>query len=157
MLNVVVLIGRLTKDPELRYTPSGKAVATLRLAVDRGTTNPQGEKETDFIDVVVWERQAETVANYLQKGRLVAVQGRLQIRQYETQEGQRREKAEVVASSVRFLDRGQDAAGGFGGGERMGGSMGGFGGERVGGNQPRRDSFGMGSEPNFGDDDDVPF
>ena len=103
MLNSIVLIGRLTKDPELRYTPSGKAVATLRLAVDRGTTNPQGEKETDFIDVVVWERQAETVANYLQKGRLIAVQGRLQIRQYETQEGQRRERAEVVASQVRFM------------------------------------------------------
>jgi len=139
VLNTIVLIGRLTKDPELRYTPSGKAVATLRLAVDRGTANPQGEKETDFIDVVVWERQAETVANYLQKGRLIAVQGRLQIRQYETQEGQRREKAEVVASQVRFLDRGQDA-----GGERTGGA-------------PRKESAGMGSEPNFHDDDDVPF
>lgn len=123
MLNTVVLIGRLTKDPELRYTPGGKAVATLRLAVDRGTTNAQGEKETDFIDVVVWEKQAETVANYLQKGRLIAVQGRLQIRQYETNEGQRREKAEVVASQVRFLDRGQDSGaspqGGSGGGLPM--------------------------------------
>lgn len=144
MLNTVVLIGRLTKDPELRYTPSGKAVATLRLAVDRGTTNPQGEKETDFIDVVVWEKQAETVANYLQKGRLIAVQGRLQIRQYETQEGQRREKAEVVAQSVRFLDRGQDAMGG--------GSM-----DRANNSGPRRGVGGMGSEPNFNDDDDVPF
>lgn len=145
MLNQVVLIGRLTKDPELRYIPSGKAVATLRLAVDRGTTNPQGEKETDFIDVVVWERQAETVANYLQKGRLVAVQGRLQIRQYETQEGQRREKAEVVASQVRFLDRGNDAS--MGGGERTSNQF----------QQPRRESLGMGSEPNFSEDDDVPF
>lgn len=151
MLNTVVLIGRLTKDPELRYTSSGKAVATLRLAVDRGTTNPQGEKETDFIDVVVWERQAETVANYLQKGRLVAVQGRLQIRQYETQEGQKREKAEVVASQVRFLDRGQDSPGGTGG--NYGGGQGGQ--ER--GPAPRREAPGMGSEPNFHDDDDVPF
>lgn len=109
MLNSVVLIGRLTKDPELRYIPSGKAVATLRLAVDRGTTNAQGEKETDFIDVVVWEKQAETVANYLQKGRLVALTGRLQIRQYETQDGQRREKAEVVANQVRFLDKAPDS------------------------------------------------
>lgn len=110
MLNTAVLIGRLVKDPELRYLPnSGKAVATLRLAVDRGTTNAQGERETDFIDVVVWEKQAETCANHLQKGRLVAVQGRLQIRQYETNEGQRREKAEVVANQVRFLDRGQDS------------------------------------------------
>jgi single-strand DNA-binding protein len=138
VLNTVVLIGRLTKDPELRYTTSGKAVATLRLAVDRGTTNPQGEKETDFIDVVVWERQAETAANYLQKGRLVAVQGRLQIRQYETQEGQKREKAEVVASTVRFLDKGTDA-----------------GGERTSG--PKAAAPGMGSEPKFTDDDDVPF
>lgn len=141
MLNAVVLIGRLTKDPELRYTNSGKAVATLRLAVDRGSNNAQGEKETDFIDVVVWERQAETVANYLQKGRLVAVQGRLQIRTYETQEGQRREKAEVVANQVRFLDSGRDSGGGF---------------ERTGGGMPRRDT-GMGSELTFNDDDDVPF
>ncbi len=152
MLNVIVLIGRLTKDPELRYTSSGKAVATLRLAVDRGTTNPQGEKETDFIDVVVWERQAETVANYLQKGRQVAVQGRLQIRSYETQEGQRREKAEVVATSVRFLDRGQDAGmGGGGGGFGMGGGERPSSGPRGGG------TGGMGSEASFHDDDDVPF
>lgn len=143
MLNSVVLIGRLTKDPELRYTQSGKAVATLRLAVDRGTTNPQGERETDFIDIVVWERQAETVANYLQKGRLIAVQGRLQVRQYETQEGQRREKAEVVATTVRFLDSGKDR----GNGDRPLSNNGGA---------PRRD-VGMGSELTFGDDDDVPF
>lgn len=135
MLNAVVLIGRLTKDPELRYTPSGKAVTVIRLAVDRGTTNAQGEKETDFIDIVVWERQAESVANYLKKGRLVAVQGRLQIRQYETQDGQRREKAEVVAHQVRFLDRGKDGDHGAGaaGGEAMGGEL------------------------RFNDDDDVPF
>jgi len=152
VLNHIVLIGRLTKDPELRYTSSGKAVATLRLAVDRGTTNPQGEKETDFIDVVVWERQAETVANYLQKGRLIAVQGRLQIRSYETQEGQRREKAEVVASQVRFLDRGQDFAGGSAGGQAGAGSNAG-----GGYSAPRREPTGMGSEPNFHDDDDVPF
>ncbi|HWI63848.1 MAG TPA: single-stranded DNA-binding protein [Symbiobacteriaceae bacterium] len=152
MLNHIVLIGRLTKDPELRYTPSGKAVATLRLAVDRGTTNAQGEKETDFIDVVVWERQAETVANYLQKGRLIATQGRLQIRQYETQEGQRREKAEVVASQVRFLDRGQEGGGGAGGGGGYGG-----GGNAGPSGGPRKEAPGMGSEPNFHDDDDVPF
>jgi len=142
VLNSVILIGRLTKDPELRYTPSGKAVATMRLAVDRGTINQQGEKETDFIDVVVWEKQAETVANYLQKGRLVAVQGRLQIRQYTNQEGQKREKAEVVASTVRFLDSARDHAGG----------------ERTGGNAPvPRREMGMGSELTLGDDEDVPF
>lgn len=151
MLNTVVLIGRLTRDPELRYTQSGKAVATVRLAVDRGTTNPQGERETDFIDVVVWDKQAETVANYLQKGRLVAVQGRLQIRQYETQEGQKREKAEVVANTVRFLDKAGDAAGGGGMGSSMGGGNANY------GAPPRRESQGMGSELTFTDDDDVPF
>lgn len=104
MLNSVILIGRLTKDPELRYASSGKAVATMRLAVDRGTVNQQGQRESDFIDVVCWDRLGETVANHLQKGRLIAVQGRLQVRQYTNQEGQRREKAEVVAHTVRFLD-----------------------------------------------------
>lgn len=103
-LNVVILIGRLVKDPELRYTTDGKAVCHLRLAVDRGVAGPNGEKLADFIDIVVWEKQAETCANHLSKGRLVCVQGRLQIRQYTTQEGQRREKAEVVAYTVRFLD-----------------------------------------------------
>jgi single-strand DNA-binding protein len=105
VLNHIVIIGRLVKDPELRYVPSGKAVATIRLAVDRGTKNAAGEKETDFIDVVTWEKQAESVSNFLTKGRLVAVEGRLQLRFYETNEGQKREKAEVVASQVRFLDR----------------------------------------------------
>lgn len=120
MLNSVILIGRLTKDPELRYAPSGKAVATMRLAVDRGTVNQQGEREADFIDVVSWDRLAENVANNLQKGRLVAVQGRLQIRQYTTSDGQRREKAEVVASVVRFLDSAKDGARNGGGSQRMG-------------------------------------
>ena len=104
MLNRIILIGRLTRDPELRYTPNGKAVAGFSLAVDRGRTNAQGEKETDFIDIVVWDKQAETCANYLGKGRLVAVEGRLQIRSYETQDGQKRKAAEVVAQNVRFLD-----------------------------------------------------
>ncbi len=104
MLNRIVLIGRLTRDPELRYTPAGVPVASLRLAVDRPFTNQQGERETDFVDVVVWRKQAEVVANHLQKGRLVAVDGRLQIRSFETQDGQRRRVAEVVADHVRFLD-----------------------------------------------------
>src|SRR5690606_3613048 len=113
MMNVVVLIGRLVRDPELRYTPSGVAVGGFTLAVDRPFTNQQGERETDFIDIVVWRRLAETVAQHLQKGRLVAVNGRLQIRSYETAEGQRRRVAEVVADDVRFLDRPpQDRGGG---------------------------------------------
>jgi single-strand DNA-binding protein len=110
VLNRIVLIGRLTRDPELRYTPSGVAVASFSLAVDRPFANQQGERETDFIDIVVWRKLAETVSGHLQKGRLVAVQGRLQIRSYETQDGQRRKAAEVVADDVRFLDRPRDAA-----------------------------------------------
>ena len=105
MLNSVILIGRLTRDPELRYTPNGVAVGGFTLAVDRPFTNQQGERETDFIDIVVWRRLAETCANNLSKGRLVAVRGRLQIRSYDTQDGQKRRVAEVVADEVRFLDR----------------------------------------------------
>lgn len=104
MLNRVVLIGRLTRDPELKYIPSGTAVASFTLAVDRPFTNKEGEKETDFIPIVVWRKQAENCANYLGKGSLVAVDGRIQVRNYE-QEGQRRTFTEVVADSVRFLDR----------------------------------------------------
>lgn len=102
MLNRIVLIGRLTRDPELRYTPSAKAVASFTLAVDR-RRNQQGERETDFIDIVTWGRLAETCSNYLSKGRLVAVEGRLQIRSYQTQDGQKRKVAEVVADGVHFL------------------------------------------------------
>jgi len=104
-LNRVILIGRLTRDPELRILPSGVPVATFTLAVDRPFINQQGEREADFIDVVVWRKQAESVSNHLGKGRLVAVEGRLQVRRYETQEGQRRRVVEVVAETVRFLDR----------------------------------------------------
>jgi len=102
-MNRVVLIGRLTADPELRYTQSGIAVANFTLAVDRPFTNQQGERETDFIDIVVWRKQAENCANYLGKGRQAAVDGRIQIRSFETQDGQRRRKTEVVADRVEFL------------------------------------------------------
>ncbi|SMO68627.1 single-stranded DNA-binding protein [Melghirimyces algeriensis] len=112
MLNRVVLIGRLTWDPELRYTPNGVAVTSFRLAVDRPFTNQQGEREADFIDVVVWRQLAETVANYMKKGRLVAVDGRLQVRSYENNEGRRIRVSEVVGEQVRFLDRGGSGSGG---------------------------------------------
>lgn len=105
MLNRIILIGRLTRDPELRYVPSGQPVASFSLAVDRPFANQQGERETDFIDIVAWRRLAEQVSQHLSKGRLVAVEGRLQIRSYETQDGQKRKVAEVVADGVRFLDR----------------------------------------------------
>lgn len=107
-MNHIVLIGRLTRDPELRYTPNGVAVANFDLAVDRPTTNQQGERETDFIRIVVWQKQAEHCANYLKKGRLVGVEGRLQIRSYEAQDGQKRRVTEVIASYVQFLDRSRE-------------------------------------------------
>ena len=103
MLNRIVLIGRLTKDPELRYTPNGKAVAGFTLAVDRPFKNQQGEREADFINIVVWGSQGENSANYLSKGKMAAVDGRLQIRSFDGQDGQRRWVTEVVADSVRFL------------------------------------------------------
>jgi single-strand DNA-binding protein len=105
MLNQVVLIGRLTRDPELKYTPgNGIPVATFTLACDRPFTNQEGEREADFINIVTWRKLAENCANYLQKGSLAAVTGRLQIRSYEDSEGVKRKVAEVVADNVRFLD-----------------------------------------------------
>jgi single-strand DNA-binding protein len=104
MINVVVLVGRLVADPELKYTPSGVAVATFRIAVDR-RPNSQGVKEADFINIVAWRQSAEFAANYLGKGRLVAVEGRLQIRNWVAQDGSKRSTAEVVANELRGLDR----------------------------------------------------
>ncbi len=109
MYNRVILVGRLTRDPECRYTPTGKAVCTMRLAVDRGVPSGQGGQTADFVNIVAWEKLAETCTNNLQKGRLVLVEGRLQIRQYE-KDGQRREIAEIAANSVRFLDRPREGA-----------------------------------------------
>lgn len=105
MINRIVLTGRLVADPELRYTASGIAVASFRIAVDRTFKNQQGERETDFINVVAWRQRAEFAANYLTKGRLIAVDGRLQIRQYQAQDGTKRTVAEVVADNVEGLDR----------------------------------------------------
>jgi len=107
-MNHIVTIGRLTKDPELRYTPNGVAVGSFIVAVDRPFNSAKGEREADFIPVVVWQKLAENCANHLKKGRLVAVEGRLQIRSYDTQDGQKRRVAEIVASNVQFLDRGKD-------------------------------------------------
>lgn len=103
MLNRIVLIGRLTKDPELRYTQSGKAVCTFTLAVDRPYLANNGNREADFINIVVWNKTAENCAQYLAKGKLAAVDGRLQIRSYDGQDGQRRYVTEVIADNVRFL------------------------------------------------------
>jgi len=111
MLNRIVLIGRLTRDPEMRYTPQGVPVASFSLAVERPFANQQGQREADFIDCVAWRKLGETVGNHLTKGRLVAVEGRLQIRGYEAQDGSKRRVAEVVCDSVRFLDRPRDGQG----------------------------------------------
>ena len=103
MLNRVVLIGRLTRDPELRYSPSGVAIANFTLAIDRRFKNAQGEKETDFIPCVVFRQLAELCANYLAKGRLAAVDGRIQVSTYNDKDGQKRWTTEVIAEDVRFL------------------------------------------------------
>ncbi|HBN94854.1 MAG TPA: single-stranded DNA-binding protein [Firmicutes bacterium] len=108
MLNKVILIGRLVADPQLRYTQSGIAVTNFTLAVDRPFVSQGGEREADFIDIVTWRKLAEVCANHLGKGRLVAVEGRLQIRSYDDQNGIRRKAAEIVADNVRFLDRAHD-------------------------------------------------
>ncbi|MBR0179881.1 MAG: single-stranded DNA-binding protein [Firmicutes bacterium] len=141
MLNRVVLIGRLTRDPELRFTQSGIAVCTFTLAVDRNFKSANGERETDFIDIVVWRQQGENCANYLSKGKLAAVDGQLRVRSYETQDGQKRKAYEVVADNVRFLS------------------------PKEGGSAPSGAAYGAStaSEPSpFGagdmvDDDDLPF
>ena len=103
-LNRVVLIGRLTKDPELRFTPDGIPVANLRIAVNR-PRRKDGSQEADFFNVVVWRRLAELCAEYMGKGRLIAVEGRLRRRSWTTSEGQTRSDVEIVADSVQFLDR----------------------------------------------------
>ena len=102
-MNKVFLIGRLTRDPELRYTGSNTAVATFSIAINRNFTNSAGEREADFINIVVWRKQAENVKNYLQQGSQVAIDGRIQTRNYEDKEGQKRYVTEVVADNVEFL------------------------------------------------------
>ena len=102
-MNKVFLIGRLTRDPELRYTGSNTAVATFSIAVNRNFANAQGEREADFINIVVWRKQAENVKNYLSQGSQVAIDGRIQTRSYDDQNGQKRYVTEVVADNVEFL------------------------------------------------------
>jgi single-strand DNA-binding protein len=112
-LNRVVLVGRLTRDPEMRTTTNGNKVANFGLAVDRMRKSQDGQ-DVDFFNVSAWGNSAEFVANYLTKGRLVAVEGRLQTRKYTTQDGQNREVVEIVADNVQGLDRPRDDAGGGG-------------------------------------------
>ncbi|WP_099221625.1 single-stranded DNA-binding protein [Listeria costaricensis] len=176
MMNRVVLVGRLTKDPELRYTPAGVAVATFTLAVNRTFTNQQGEREADFINCVVWRKPAENVANFLRKGSLAGVDGRVQTRNYEGQDGKRVYVTEVVAESVQFLEPKNanngggngyqaNAGGGYGGGYNQGApsSNGGYGQNQnqqqtpSQGFQQNNDPFASDGKPIDISDDDLPF
>ena len=154
MINNVVLVGRMTRDAELRYTPSNVAVATFSLAVNRNFKGANGERETDFINCVIWRQQAENLANWAKKGALIGITGRIQTRNYENQQGQRVYVTEVVADNFQMLESraareghsggsynagGFDNSSSFGGGASTGGSF--------GGSQPAQ------STPNFGRDE----
>ncbi|MDP4096447.1 single-stranded DNA-binding protein [Paenibacillus sp. P96] len=158
MLNRVILIGRLTRDPELRYTPSGVAVTQFTLAVDRPFSSQGGEREADFIPVVTWRQLAETCANYLRKGRLTAVEGRIQVRNYENNEGKRVYVTEVVADNVRFLESNREGGNSNGGGGSMREEPS-YGGGSGRGNSTRnnQDPFSDDGKPIDISDDDLPF
>ena len=122
-MNQIVLMGRMTRDPELRSTPSGVSVASFTLAVDRGyAPKDGGERQTDFIDVVAWRNTAEFVSKYFIKGQMAAVTGRLQIRDWNDKDGNKRSWTEVVADTVRFLDKRGESRGAESAG--MGGEIG---------------------------------
>ena len=106
-MNLIVLMGRLVRDPELKYTPQGTPVASFTLAVDRDFKNAHGEKETDFIYCLAWRKTGETIAQYLRKGRRMTVEGRLQVRSYETNDGQKRTVSEVIVNQFHFVDFGK--------------------------------------------------
>ncbi|HEM5710514.1 single-stranded DNA-binding protein [Streptococcus suis] len=110
MINNVVLVGRMTRDAELRYTPSNQAVATFTLAVNRNFKNQDGEREADFVNCVIWRQQAENLANWAKKGALIGITGRIQTRSYDNQQGQHVYVTEVVAESFQLLEsRGQQS------------------------------------------------
>ena len=168
MINNVVLVGRMTRDAELRYTPSNQAVATFTLAVNRNFKNQNGEREADFINCVIWRQQAENLANWAKKGTLDGVTGRIQTRNYENQQGQRVYVTEVVADNFQILESRATREGQSGGsynGEFNNNSS--FGGSSNGGfsSQPSQQTpnFGRDESP-FGNsnpmdisDDDLPF
>ncbi|GAB6927957.1 single-stranded DNA-binding protein [Paenibacillus sp. JCM 10914] len=164
MLNRVILIGRLTKDPELRYTPSGVAVTQFTLAVDRPFTGQGGEREADFIPVVTWRQLAETCANYLRKGRLTAVEGRIQVRNYENNEGKRVYVTEVIADNVRFLESNRESGGGgnreessYSGGNNSSNNSGSRSNNNYSRNNNNQDPFSDEGKPIDISDDDLPF
>lgn len=138
MVNQVILVGRLTKEVNLKYTPNNQAVATFSLAVNRDFKNQNGEREADFINCVIWRQQAENLANWAKKGALIGIVGRIQTRSYEGQQGQRVYVTEVVADSFQLLESRKDREGG----------------QSQGYSQP---DFGQQAEPFSIDDDSLPF
>lgn len=161
MLNRVVLVGRLTRDPDLRYTPNGVAVANFTVAANRPFKNQQGEQEADFINCVVWRRAAENLANYMKKGSLIGVDGRLQSRSYEGQDGRMVYVTEVVADNIQFLESRGSAGTGQHNQSNVGYS------QQQPQSQPQHqgqsqqesqsDPFSQGGEPIDISDDDLPF
>lgn len=168
MINNVVLVGRMTRDAELRYTPSNVAVATFSLAVNRNFKGANGERETDFINCVIWRQQAENLANWAKKGALIGITGRIQTRNYENQQGQRVYVTEVVADNFQMLEsrasREAASPGGYSN-NNFGNTSGAFGDSPVtdGFYSTPANNFQSGSDP-FGaagsidiSDDDLPF
>lgn len=155
MLNRIVLMGRLTRDPELRYTPSSVAVCTITLAVERDYAAPDGKRECDFIDVVCWRQNAEFVAKYFHKGQLVAAEGRFQARKWVDKDGRNRVTYEVIADQCYFAERAQQGAQPSGFDQITGAAA-------QAGVPVQRGSWPEYNEPDDGypqldDDDDVPF
>lgn len=141
-MNKIMLIGRLVRDPELRYTQSGAANCSFTLAVNRRFQNQNGEREADFINCVAWQKTGEFVAEYFKKGQMMALEGRLQLRSYNGNDGQKRWVTEVIAEQVEFTGGKNDSGGNHGGGTGNS-SSGGF-------------TSGLGQEIEF-DDNDLPF
>lgn len=152
MINRVVLVGRLTKDPELRYTPSGVPMARFTIAVNRTFSNQSGEREADFIGCIAWRKQAENLANFMKKGSLIGVEGRIQTGSFEGQDGKRVYTTDVVADAVQFLEPrgGAGASQGtsnqqYGGQQNYGGGQPSYNSQpnqQFGGAQPQQDSYG---------------
>ena len=152
MLNKIFIMGRLTRDPELRRTQSGTPVTSFSLAVDRDFKSQSGEKETDFIDVVAWRSTAEFVAKYFTKGRMAVVEGRLQIRDWQDRDGNKRRSAEVIADNVYFGDSRRD-----GGSDNGSGSYGGGYSAPAGGYAPAVGGGASGFAEIDEEDGDLPF
>src|SRR5690625_3519577 len=162
MLNRVVLVGRLTRDPDLRYTPNGVAVANFTVACNRPFSNQQGEREADFINCVVWRRNAENLANYMKKGSMIGVDGRVQTRRFEGQDGKMVFVTEILAENIQFLES-------KGTSQNRGGEPSGFQQNRnqnqfqpnqsqsQNQNQNQEDPFSSSGDPIDISDDDLPF